>query len=73
MPAIAFLRVACPAVLLLAVSASTAWAQANDAAFEQWVDLYAQRMPKRAEDCTPQVLEPFKKAADMVESLDEPF
>ena len=74
MPAIAFFRVACPALLVLAVAASTAWAQAQgqgqaqDAAFEQWIELYAQRMPKRAADCTPQVLEPFKKAADMVES-----
>jgi len=68
MPAIAFVRVACPAVLLLAMAASTARGQAQDAAFEQWIDLYAQRMPKQVSDYTPQVLEPFKKAADMVES-----
>ncbi len=68
MPRVVLIRIASPvALLLLAVTASTAWGQAGDEAFEQWVDLYAQRMPKQAAACTPDCLEPFDKASQMVE------
>src|SRR5690606_27747700 len=54
-------------LLLNGVLPGVLLAQAQDAAFEQWVGLYGDRIPKAVSDCTADRIEPMQKASEMVE------
>ncbi len=53
--------------LMLWACSPWALAQSQDAAFEQWVELYGQRLPKQVADCSADKIEPVVKASEMVE------
>ncbi len=54
-------------MLLICVLSGTLAAQTQDAAFEQWVSVYGDRLPKAASDCTEDRIQPMRKASEMVE------